>query len=67
MIEILTGETPKLHEYCFVRKGKGVIVNRRKHYQCQSNEGDALFIDSSYDHGMHSLNCKAAEILEIII
>lgn len=33
---ILTGENPKLHTYCLVRKGKGVSVDRRNPYKYQS-------------------------------
>ncbi len=33
---ILTGEDPKLHTYCLVRKNKGVSVERRKPYKYQS-------------------------------
>lgn len=33
---ILTGENPKLHTYCVVRKGKGPSVERRKQYDYQS-------------------------------
>jgi len=33
---ILTGENPRLHSYCLVRKGKGVSVERRKQYKYQS-------------------------------
>ncbi|MFA5073556.1 MAG: cupin domain-containing protein [Nitrospirota bacterium] len=36
LTEILTGEAPRLHEYCLVRKGKGVCVDRRKDYRYQS-------------------------------
>ncbi len=33
---ILTGEGPRLHTYCLVRKGKGVSVDRRNPYKYQS-------------------------------
>lgn len=33
---ILTGENPKLHTYCVVRKGKGPSVERRKQYEYRS-------------------------------
>ena len=33
---ILTGEDPRLHTYCLVRKNKGVSVDRRKEYKYQS-------------------------------
>lgn len=33
---ILTGENPKLHTYCVVRRDKGISVQRRKHYDYQS-------------------------------
>lgn len=33
---ILTGEVPRLHTYCLVRKGKGVSVERRKQYKYQN-------------------------------
>lgn len=36
LTEILTGENPRLHTYSLVRKGKGVAVSRRKHYDYQS-------------------------------
>jgi len=33
---ILSGENPKLHVYCVVRKDKGVSVDRRKQYKYES-------------------------------
>lgn len=33
---ILTGETPRLHTYCVVRKDKGVSVDRRKEYKYEN-------------------------------
>jgi transcriptional regulator with XRE-family HTH domain len=33
---LLTGEEPRLHAYCLVRKGKGVAVERRHEYGYQS-------------------------------
>lgn len=33
---LLTGEEPRLHEYCLVRKGRGVTVQRRKEYKYES-------------------------------
>lgn len=33
---ILTGGEPRLHEYCLVRKGRGVAVERREEYKYQS-------------------------------
>ncbi len=33
---ILTGDEPRLHTYCLVRKGKGVAVHRRSEYDYQS-------------------------------
>jgi len=33
---ILTGENPRLHNYCLVRKDKGVSVERRKQYKYQN-------------------------------
>lgn len=33
---ILTGEDPRLHNYCVVRKNKGMSVDRRKEYKYQS-------------------------------
>lgn len=33
---ILTGDEPRLHTYCLVRKGKGVAVDRRQEYSYQS-------------------------------
>lgn len=33
---ILTGEEPRLHNYCLVRRGKGVAVQRRQEYNYQS-------------------------------
>lgn len=32
---LLTGEEPKLHQYCLVRAGRGVSVERRKEYSYQ--------------------------------
>jgi transcriptional regulator with XRE-family HTH domain len=36
LTQILTGESPKLHTYSLVRKGKGVVVHRSRHYDYQS-------------------------------
>jgi transcriptional regulator with XRE-family HTH domain len=36
LTEILTGEAPRLHSYCLVRKGRGVSVERRSQYKYQS-------------------------------
>ncbi len=33
---ILSGENPRLHVYCLVRKGKGLSVERRKQYKYES-------------------------------
>jgi transcriptional regulator with XRE-family HTH domain len=33
---LLSGENPKLHVYCVIRKGKGLKVERRKNYQYES-------------------------------
>jgi transcriptional regulator with XRE-family HTH domain len=33
---LLSGENPKLHIYCVVRKGKGITVERRKQYGYES-------------------------------
>ncbi|HOF87542.1 MAG TPA: helix-turn-helix transcriptional regulator, partial [Armatimonadota bacterium] len=32
---LLTGEEPRLHGFCLVRKGKGVSVERRREYAYQ--------------------------------
>ena len=32
---ILTGDAPKLHSYSVVRKGKGIVIERRKQYKYQ--------------------------------
>ena len=32
LTSLLTGEEPRLHQYCLVRKGKGPTVDRRKEY-----------------------------------
>lgn len=117
---ILTGEDPKLHTYCLVRKNKGVSVSRRIPYKYQSlaykfinkkaepflvtvepgnddvvhfnshpgqefnyvlegtlmiyidghqlilNEGDSLYFDSNYSHGMKALDGKPAKFLAVI-
>lgn len=36
LTEILTGESPRLHTYCLVRKDKGVVMERRKQYKYQN-------------------------------
>ncbi len=36
LTELLTGNSPKLHRYMLVRKGKGMRVERRAPYQYQS-------------------------------
>jgi transcriptional regulator with XRE-family HTH domain len=35
LVEILTGEAPRLRSYCLVRKDKGVTVERRSQYRYQ--------------------------------
>lgn len=35
LTELLTGEAPKLSEYCLIRNGRGVSVERRKQYKYQ--------------------------------
>lgn len=35
LIELLTGENPKLKRYCVVRKGKGLPVKRRESFEYQ--------------------------------
>lgn len=122
LTEVLTGESPRLHIYSVVRKGKGVSVDRRKEYKYQNlafnfvhkkaepflvtvepdpvdgpvsynfhpgqefnyvlegtlkviidghevilNEGDSLFFDSGYKHGMKAMNNKPAKFLAIIL
>ena len=122
LTEILTGGAPHLHEYCLVRKGKGVIVEREKSYEYQSlaynyirkkaepflvtvpsepddapipgnshpgqefyymiegtmkvvinkhelvmNEGDSLFFDATYGHGMKAMGGKPAKFVALII
>ncbi len=36
LTELLTGISPKLHNYCFVKKGEGVKIERFKGYNYQS-------------------------------
>ena len=36
LTSLLTGSDPKLHQYCVVRKGHGVSVERRKQYKYES-------------------------------
>lgn len=36
LTQILTGESPRLHTYSLVRKGRGVDVQRSRHYDYQS-------------------------------
>jgi transcriptional regulator with XRE-family HTH domain len=36
LAELLTGEAPRLHKYCLVRKDRGVEVERRSAYRYQS-------------------------------
>lgn len=36
LAELLTGEAPRLHKYCLVRKDRGVQVERRSAYRYQS-------------------------------
>ena len=33
---LLTGDNPKLHQYCVVRKGHGISVERRKQYKYEN-------------------------------
>jgi mannose-6-phosphate isomerase-like protein (cupin superfamily) len=122
LTEILTGGAPRLHEYCLVRKGKGVIVEREKSYEYQSlaynyirkkaepflvtvppesddapipgnshpgqefyymlegtmkvvvnkhelvmHEGDSLFFDATFAHGMKTIGSKPAKFVALII
>ena len=36
LTELLTGDSPRLHTYCLVRKGKGVAIDRSQEYHYQS-------------------------------
>ncbi len=36
LTELLTGNSPKLHSYCFVKSGEGIEVERYKGYKFQS-------------------------------
>jgi len=36
LVALLTGDNPKLHQYCVVRKGHGVGVDRRKQYKYEN-------------------------------
>jgi transcriptional regulator with XRE-family HTH domain len=36
LTDLLTGESPKLHKFALVRKGKGISVERRKQYKYES-------------------------------
>lgn len=119
---LLTGEEPHLHNYCLVRKGKGVKIERRAEYDYESlgfnfihkkaepflvtvqpeaedapyavnshpgqefdyvlkgamkviidghemelQEGDSLFFDAHYNHGMKAANNEPAQFLAIVI
>jgi mannose-6-phosphate isomerase-like protein (cupin superfamily) len=122
LTEILTGGAPHLHEYCLVRKGKGVTVEREKSYEYQSlaynyirkkaepflvtvppesddapvpanshpgqefyyllegtmkvvinkhelvmYEGDSLFFDATFAHGMKTVGSRPAKFVALII
>ena len=117
--ELMTGEAAKLRQYCLVRRGKGVAVERREAYGYRSmgynfegrqmdpymitippeegdfhlnthtgqefhyclegsfiiqigdhritlGEGDSVYFDSAYPHGMKALGGKPAVSLVII-
>ena len=119
LVELLNGEAPKLHVCQFVKKGKGLPVERSKQYRyknlafnflhkkaepflvtvdadeaeihtnehpgqefdyCLSGriliivngkefileEGDSIYYDSNYPHGMKALDGKPAEFLAVI-
>jgi len=36
LVAILTGEDPKLHQYCVVRKGHGISAERKKQYKYEN-------------------------------
>ena len=36
LTDLLTGSSPKLHSYCFVKKGEGIEIERYKGYKFQS-------------------------------
>lgn len=121
MTELLTGDTAKLHTYSFVKKGRGLGVERTKAYKYENLafnfvnrkvepllvtvepnddkevhtnshagqefhyclegsfllqigdhtmtvcEGDSVYFDSHYPHGMKALNGKCAKILVVTI
>lgn len=121
MTELLTGETARLHTYSFVKKGRGLDVERNEGYQYENlafnfsnrkvepllvtvepgeesdihlnshsgqefhyclegsfllkigeytltvNEGDSVYFDSHYEHGMKALDGKCAKILVVTI
>jgi transcriptional regulator with XRE-family HTH domain len=117
--ELMTGEAARLRQYCLVRKGKGVAVERREAYGYRSmgynfegrqmdpylitippgdddfhlnthsgqefhyclegsfiiqigdhritlGEGDSIYFDSAYPHGMKALGGKPVKSLVII-
>ncbi len=121
LTSLITGEEPRLHVYCHVKKGKAPVIERRKEYKyldlsynfigkkCETflvtvepddredknfyshpgqefnymlegnmmvsidgheiilEEGDSLFFDSTYKHGMSALNNKTAKFIAVII
>jgi mannose-6-phosphate isomerase-like protein (cupin superfamily) len=40
LVAILTGENPKLHQYCVVRKGHGIRVERKNQYKYENLAGN---------------------------
>ena len=119
---LLTGEEPKLHEFCITRAGRGKGIDRRKEYKYQSlafnfgskkvdpfyvtagpvpagtplvlnthegqefdyvlrgrlrmqvngkelllEEGDSIYFNSGYPHGMQAVGAEEAVFLAIVI
>lgn len=119
---LLTGEEPKLHEFCVTRAGRGKGIDRRKDYRYQSlaynfsskkidpfyvtagpvpsgtplvlnshegqefdyvlrgtlqmqvngkevvlHEGDSIYFNSSYPHGMQAVGTEEAVFLAMVI
>lgn len=119
---LLTGEEPKLHEFCVTRAGRGKGIDRRKEYKYQSlafnfgskkvdpfhvtagpvpagtplvlnthegqefdyvlrgklrmqvngkelllEEGDSIYFNSGYPHGMQAVGAEEAVFLAIVI
>ena len=73
---LLTGDYPKLHNYCLVKKGQGIEVERRKQYKYQSlaynfmnkkAEAFLVTVDADKENGKISYNSHSGQEFNYVL